>query len=267
MNYYNDIKTSVYFNYGKDSQIKVESSDYFIPTMMGKYSVIYTATDAYGNKSYYELPVNCVSEKPFVYEETKINELVAASDNVIPELDISTLNDGLKVKAFAVDPKGNKAELLLSPGEGYKLAPLYIGTYKIVYEISNDFYVENFEYEVNAVDQNKVYFDTKPAVYPYYMKNARYSFEPLVGKKATVNGPVDVASDIYISFDGGAFNKVDNINDVLINGSNNLNGVPFLHGSVTYEFTRDGIDNIDEEYQNLSLSFLLNYYILGTYMP
>lgn len=40
----------------------------------------------------------------------------------------------------------------------------------------------------------------------------------------------------------------------LHNGSNNLNGVPFLHGSVTYEFTRDGIDNIDEEYQNLSLS-------------
>lgn len=40
----------------------------------------------------------------------------------------------------------------------------------------------------------------------------------------------------------------------LHNGSNNLNGVPFLHGSVTYEFTREGVDNIDEEYQNLSLS-------------
>lgn len=40
----------------------------------------------------------------------------------------------------------------------------------------------------------------------------------------------------------------------LHNGSNNLNGLPFLHGSVTYEITRDGIDNIDEEYQNLSLS-------------
>lgn len=40
----------------------------------------------------------------------------------------------------------------------------------------------------------------------------------------------------------------------LHNGSNNLNGVPFLHGSVTYEKTRDGVENIDEEYQNLSLS-------------
>lgn len=40
----------------------------------------------------------------------------------------------------------------------------------------------------------------------------------------------------------------------LHNGSNNLNGVPFLHGSVTYEKSRDGVDNIDEEYQNISLS-------------
>lgn len=40
----------------------------------------------------------------------------------------------------------------------------------------------------------------------------------------------------------------------LHNGSNNLNGVPFLHGSVTYEKTREGLECIDEEYQNLSLS-------------
>lgn len=40
----------------------------------------------------------------------------------------------------------------------------------------------------------------------------------------------------------------------LHNGSNNINGVPFLHGSVTYDAAVDGLDIIDEEYQNLSLS-------------
>lgn len=40
----------------------------------------------------------------------------------------------------------------------------------------------------------------------------------------------------------------------LHNGSNNINGVPFLHGSVTYEVSRDGLDMIDEDYQNISLS-------------
>jgi hypothetical protein len=40
----------------------------------------------------------------------------------------------------------------------------------------------------------------------------------------------------------------------LHNGSQNINGVPFLHGTVTYERVREGVENIDEEYQNLSLS-------------
>lgn len=40
----------------------------------------------------------------------------------------------------------------------------------------------------------------------------------------------------------------------LHNGSNNINGIPFLHASVTYEKVINGLDNIDEEYQNLSLS-------------
>lgn len=40
----------------------------------------------------------------------------------------------------------------------------------------------------------------------------------------------------------------------LHNGSNNLNGVPFLHGSVTYEKSKEGLDAIDEEFQNLTLS-------------
>lgn len=48
----------------------------------------------------------------------------------------------------------------------------------------------------------------------------------------------------------------------LHNGSNNLNGVPFLHGSVTYDKSIEGLENIDEEYQNLSLSrFNMSLYL------
>lgn len=48
----------------------------------------------------------------------------------------------------------------------------------------------------------------------------------------------------------------------LHNGSNNVNGIPFLHGSVTYEKSADGLEMIDEEYQNLSLS----RFEMATYM-
>lgn len=40
----------------------------------------------------------------------------------------------------------------------------------------------------------------------------------------------------------------------LHNGSSNTAGLPFVHCSMTYEEDRDSIENIDEDYQNLSLS-------------
>ena len=52
----------------------------------------------------------------------------------------------------------------------------------------------------------------------------------------------------------------------LHNGSNNLNGVPFLHGSVTYDKSREGLEPIDENYQNLSLSrFSMSTYLHANY--
>ena len=40
----------------------------------------------------------------------------------------------------------------------------------------------------------------------------------------------------------------------LHNGSSNTAGLPFIHCTMTYEVNRDSIENIDEDYQNLSLS-------------
>lgn len=52
----------------------------------------------------------------------------------------------------------------------------------------------------------------------------------------------------------------------LHNGSNNLNGVPFLHGSVTYDKSKEGLEPIDEDYQNLSLSrFSMSTYLHVNY--
>lgn len=40
----------------------------------------------------------------------------------------------------------------------------------------------------------------------------------------------------------------------LHNGTNNTAGLPFIHASMTYEDDADNIENIDEDYQNLTLS-------------
>lgn len=40
----------------------------------------------------------------------------------------------------------------------------------------------------------------------------------------------------------------------LHNGNNNTSGLPFVHFSMTYEQVQRGIDSIDEDYQNITLS-------------
>lgn len=40
----------------------------------------------------------------------------------------------------------------------------------------------------------------------------------------------------------------------LHNGSNNTAGLPFIHASMTYEVVDQGIDPVDEDYQNISLT-------------
>jgi len=40
----------------------------------------------------------------------------------------------------------------------------------------------------------------------------------------------------------------------LHNGSNNTAGLPFIHASMTYEVVGHGIDPVDEDYQNISLT-------------
>lgn len=40
----------------------------------------------------------------------------------------------------------------------------------------------------------------------------------------------------------------------LHNGSASLNTVSFIHGTMTYEETKNGVENIDDEFQNISLS-------------
>lgn len=48
----------------------------------------------------------------------------------------------------------------------------------------------------------------------------------------------------------------------LHNGSNNTAGLPFIHASMTYEVVAQGIEPIDEDYQNISLTrFVFSEYL------
>lgn len=51
------------------------------------------------------------------------------------------------------------------------------------------------------------------------------------------------------------------------NGTNNVSGLPFLYGEMTYEVASDGVEHVDEDYINVSLSrFTLPYKLESTHI-
>ncbi|MCQ2741993.1 MAG: hypothetical protein MJ239_01670 [Bacilli bacterium] len=245
-NYYGDLKTNVYLNYGQPDQSSVYSSDYFVPTVLGNYSLVYTARDSFGNVSKKVVSLNCVDKKPFTFEEKKVAKLDAAAPNDIPFLEVAGHNGDVSIKAYAIDPKGEVTPLGLNESKtAYSFVPLYTGEYEISYEISDAFYSTSYSYKVNSEDIGNVYFAKAPAVYPYYIKGASYSLNDFVGVKATANGPVEVKTTPSVSFDGGAFSVVSNPRKIDITGSS----------SVKFKFSAGGVEYTSDEIKILDLKF------------
>jgi len=261
INYFGDLKSSVYYNYGGADQVLVESSDHFIPTNLGKYTVVYTATDSFKNSSTYCLTLNCIEKAPFVYEEKKLSNIEGAKLNFIPELDIKSNNEGLSVHVYAIDPKGNKEELILD-NKGYQLVPFYIGDYEIIYDIKDKFYSETLSYKVPCLDKGNIYFDSMPPLYPYYIKDAEYSLTDFTGLKASNEGAVKVSTDAYISFDGSSFSKIANTRKFAITGNNNVK-FKFVNGSYSNETEEIGI--VDIAFGQKTLARNYSKYFQGSY--
>lgn len=245
-NYYGDVKTNVYYNYGQVDQFLVSSSDYFIPDLLGKYSLVYIAKDGYGNTNKEVITLNSTDKKPFNFIENKLSSLSAASENNVPILDVIGNNGKVNVEANAIDPSGKRNKLYLnSDSSAYSLVPLYVGKYTIEYIISDNFYTTNFSYEVSSNDVGAVYFNKKPALYPYYIKDAAYSLEAFKGVKATVDGPQEIKTIPYMSLDKAQYKAISNPDEFYIKGNENIR-FKFIVGSTNYE--SDLIDIVDVGY-------------------
>lgn len=263
INYYGDIKTNIYYNYGQEDQISIYSTDTFTPKMLGTYSLVYKATDAYGNVATKVVDLNVVNRSAFSYQETKLNSINAAQVNLLPVLDVTSVNDPAKQRCFVVTPNGEKEELELDEsGTHFIFVPLTLGEYEIVYELSNRYYSETFSYKLSASANNSVYFKTAPALYPAYIKNASYCLDPFYGLKATEHGGEEVLATPYVSYDGGSFTKIDNIDEFKITGNNS---VQFKFTSGENEYTSPVIDIIDVSYGDKVSAKDYTKYFVGNY--
>ena len=209
------IKKSVFYNYGKPEQYALGLiNGSFTPTEYGDYTIVYQATDAYGNNSFKTVKLTCTNTPSLYFSTTKIATLNAGQTITLPEYTFKAL-DGSGISIYAIC-NGEKTEIDIDTRQ---FTAMQVGAYEIVYEYYDIYQTVTYSYEIESVSSNYVAF--QPITMPkYVMKNASYSFEQGYGYSFKNGVPLLEKSELTMRKDGvGEFVKVD-ITNVTMNDCN-----------------------------------------------
>ncbi len=261
VNFNNDLTIRVYKNFGEKNQSIINVQDNkFIVDEVATFTIVYTATDIYGNKGINYLNVVGVNEKNslgIVVE--KLENIKFAQKNILPNYLVSTINDKEKINVeIYAEKDGRKIAINANTQE---FIPQELGEYCINYLVSDNLNSIKYSYYVNCITNERTVFMDKPFLYTHYLKNAEYSFEPLYALQKQSDGTYDsLQAECYISFDGGEYQKVTDLSQVKISGSKSLTVKYFYDG--VYSETSTALI-VDVGFNTDSLS--LKDYFLGDF--
>lgn len=234
-NYIEDATVLVYYNYGTDIQTLVNvSNGAFIPTASGKYSIVYTAKDAFGNSTTKIIPVNVTTptsltgNKGININVDKLSALVTGSAATLATPTFSSYNDEVVWSVEVTKPDGT----VITLSDALTFVPSEVGTYKVKYVYSDSAYSYNYSYSLTCTASNTCFYLDSPNVGKYYLKYANYTLDDVYAYK-TVNGKLtQQLAKLYVSQDGGEFTEaVDYKFEVTGNSS------------ISFKFVCDGVES------------------------
>ena len=196
------------------------------------YYIEYKSTDLYGNQGVevLEVYVNAKAQKGLSLNAEKVSALSAGKEAYLPVPQIQTLNDSEKLNlSVLVTREGQEPELIATAygmenilaltQEDFAYRPLYSGAYTITYLCSDNLNTEEFTYTVNCAPSNAVVFMDKPFLSRTLIKNATYAIDNIQAYSFASGEPKPIDAQAFVSFDGGEFVKIDDVNKVKITGS------------------------------------------------
>ncbi len=204
-NYFGDTHVSVYRNYGKPGQtLERTVNGTFTPASIGNYTAVYTAKDSYGNEGRYLLDMVVLDEENIVYQPSPVRKLVAAKNNLLPDIQAIGLNKAVQTSVAVTAPNG-KVYTLERGVEGFEFLPEYAGEYTVTYQFKDNVYVDEYSYQVACVDENLATFKNPFMLPEYLMKNASYTLKPVVAYTAGNGAFNENNASVSVSVDGGAY--------------------------------------------------------------
>ena len=246
--YQGDLKTFVYYEYNTPQQVQLNvKNNAFIPKKPGNYTIIYQATDAYGNSSIKTVDLYAITtptNKIVDFSVEQINEADAGQEITLPTPDIKVYNNEPVIKCTATYEDG---EIIDINSNTWKLFLKKPGGYQIKYVYGDGISTYEFSYMLNAKTSSNVYLE-ELHLPQYIIKDAEYTLD--VARVVKVqNKDLDYADpDIYVSEDDSGFTRKINAKD-FVTTANNCIKLQYRYGSEIL-FTSDEIPVKDVDFKN-----------------
>lgn len=225
-------KLAVYYDYHTDNPKSVNvQNGKFIPDKLGVvYTAVYLVEDDFGNKNLDNNGkcIDYINLLPVVgkginYSEEKIEELISCKENLLPNIDVVSLNKDVHTKVFVIEPNGRKIEITDTyNGENFVFVPEFIGEYTIEYHFEDNVYSKVFRYKINSKDEGDVLFLEKIALPSILIKDAIYDIDDYFAYVATSNGISKNIATLFASVDGGDFYEIDDQHRFNVSGTQSI---------------------------------------------
>lgn len=249
VNYKGDLSVEVWYNYLSEYKVKVAvSNGAFVPKNSGAYTVIYTATDCYGNKSIAKVELNSVKTtngKGINFDAGLDMDFKAGKKFTIPEWTAEGLNGKVTV-SYRVTY--NDEVLKLTDGA---FIPEYSGDYTFIYSVTDGVYSYDFDFVKKCEPCSEVAFSKTPVLPRYFIKDATYSLDEFSAYVFDDGSPKAVETKLFVSFDGVDFVEAD-YSELKISASENVkikyvsNGVESDVYTVPVQNVNFGSDSFDK---------------------
>lgn len=198
----------VYYHYGTEKQSVINvAGGQFTPQKAGQYTIVYSASDTFGNVTEEIVHISCGEATGNVAATlSATNATGEAGDYVtIPQCAVEGLYDDISlVKVYAQFEGATEREEI----KDYRYFPRNVGAYQIVYELATPFktYSATGTLTTSAAGNSEI---GKAYIPEYFIKGYSYSLDDVEGYLFNGAQPERKAAQAYVKQDGGDYAEID----------------------------------------------------------
>lgn len=192
----------VYLNYNNTSRVSINIEDgAFVPVKAGIYTILYTATDRFGNKT--EKTVDVIaydSLNPTCSFGTYQSTVAAGSKVDIANYTVNTEMSVYDVDIYAVCNQ-SKNEYQINKRH-MTFVPVEVGSHTIEYRYKDYVQETVFSYQINVEKVDAPIFAIEPNLPRHLIKGCNFNIEDYYGYDFS-NGSEKIKANIFVKEDGG----------------------------------------------------------------